>query len=327
MTQANERLPAAYEACGGCEAKRDRPIFRLEYLPANQAWALMYHDQVLRIFSSKDEAQKELDRILDVRHSNEAGEDFPSPQAVLQSALTQGYTHHERVTDGHTEGFLYSPASSGTRVTRVYFHHGKYHLDYAHLSNKPIPSTAIPIAPQPQRIAAEAGESTIVEQPMGDSNVCRPWMRIVKDPAAFSACMKLAAEVGAIEGHDKLYRILRDQMDREDQEVFVVALLDTQLHLRALSEVARGSRDRVPTPLPDVARVALHSAIAYGAMAVAVCHVHPSGKPNPSQADKEVTKAMRTGCESLGLLFLDHIVIGNGCYYSFHVGKVFRPRG
>jgi proteasome lid subunit RPN8/RPN11 len=181
--------------------------------------------------------------------------------------------------------------------------------------------------------AAEAGEafdlsampSSAVQQG-GSDDVCRPWMRVVKDPAAFSACMKLAAEVGPIEGHDRLYRILRDQMEREDQEVFVVALLDTHLNLRALSEVARGSRDRVPTPVPDVARIALHSAVAYGAMAVAICHVHPSGKPSPSDADRQVTKSMEEACEALGLLFLDHIVIGSDSYYSFKARKIFRTK-
>lgn len=177
-----------------------------------------------------------------------------------------------------------------------------------------------------QFAAESAGEEVPV--PVVEPQGCRPWIQIQKDPRAFDACMQLAQKLGPIEGHDRLYAIVREQMQREDQEVFYAILLDTQLQLRGLTEIARGARDRVPTPIPDIARSALTGAVHLGAMGLGVAHCHPSGKPHPSKADHEVTRSVETMCSTLGILFVDHIVVGSQSrgYYSFRAKKAFRPR-
>ena len=161
-----------------------------------------------------------------------------------------------------------------------------------------------------------------------EGQVCRPWVRMEKDPQAFNACMALAQKVGPLEGHDRLYEIVRQQMQREDQEVFYAIVLDTHLHLRAMSEISRGGRDRVPTPIPDLVRVATYQAVHYGGMGLGVAHCHPSGKPRPSDADKQVTEAVEAACNALGIMFVDHLVIGavGYGYYSFRKKKIFNPR-
>jgi DNA repair protein RadC len=39
-------------------------------------------------------------------------------------------------------------------------------------------------------------------------------------------------------------------------------------------------------------------------------HNHPSGDPSPSEADRRLTRRLREAAEVLGLVFLDHLIIG-----------------
>jgi hypothetical protein len=166
----------------------------------------------------------------------------------------------------------------------------------------------------------EATEAPAAVVPEGQ--VCRPWVRMEKDPQAFNACMALSQKLGAIEGHDKLYEVVRQQMEREDVEVFYAVVLGTHLELRAMSEIARGARDRVQTPMADLCRFALYQAVHYGGMGLAVAHTHPSGaRAKPSTADRDVTKAVEQGCEAMGIMFVDHIIVSANTYYSFKTGK------
>lgn len=44
-------------------------------------------------------------------------------------------------------------------------------------------------------------------------------------------------------------------------------------------------------------------------VAVVIAHNHPSENPVPSQADRDLTRAMRAACEAVGLAFVDHVVV------------------
>ena len=58
-------------------------------------------------------------------------------------------------------------------------------------------------------------------------------------------------------------------------------------------------------------------AVVLHAAAILVAHNHPSGDPRPSDEDKELTRALSRSGDLLGIQFLDHVVIGDGRYYSF----------
>jgi len=144
---------------------------------------------------------------------------------------------------------------------------------------------------------------------------CLPWVKIQRDPKRFRACLAQARKFGRITESEKFFDMVKDFMTAEDQEVFYVLLLDTQLQVRGISELARGARDRTLTPIPDALRVA----IIDGAMAFCVAHNHPSGPCEPSKADRELTKDIKAGADAVGILMLDHIVVGASTkeYYSF----------
>ena len=53
------------------------------------------------------------------------------------------------------------------------------------------------------------------------------------------------------------------------------------------------------------------------AVNVILLHNHPSGDPSPSKADIDITKDINKALDSIGIELIDHIVIGDNCYYSF----------
>jgi DNA repair protein RadC len=106
----------------------------------------------------------------------------------------------------------------------------------------------------------------------------------------------------------------RSILSGEDQEVFLVFLLDTKNKVLGYQEVARGA---VEGCLVDP-RVVFRAAVVLGASGVILCHCHPSGDPDPSTEDITLTKRMMYVGDLLGVQVLDHIVFGStgGKYVS-----------
>lgn len=72
-------------------------------------------------------------------------------------------------------------------------------------------------------------------------------------------------------------------------------------------------------------REVFREAIRLGALSIVAVHNHPSGDPNPSSADIQVTRQLREASRTVGIDLLDHIIVGNSAgdpggrgFYSFH---------
>ena len=68
----------------------------------------------------------------------------------------------------------------------------------------------------------------------------------------------------------------------------------------------------------------LSTALKDGAHAFILIHNHPSGFPLPSSEDIEFSYQLNESAEKLGLIFLDHIIVGNDSYFSFSEEKLFK---
>ncbi|MNL88291.1 hypothetical protein D3C87_2179130 [compost metagenome] len=53
-------------------------------------------------------------------------------------------------------------------------------------------------------------------------------------------------------------------------------------------------------------------ALAHNAAALILCHNHPSGNSDPSQADRMLTKRLQKALELIDVRVLDHFIIGDG---------------
>ncbi len=97
------------------------------------------------------------------------------------------------------------------------------------------------------------------------------------------------------------------------QEVFFALLLDSRHRLIGEVEVSRGSLNQSLVHPREVFAPALRESAA----AILVLHNHPSGDPQPSREDHEVTRRLARAGELLGIRLVDHVVIGAESYASF----------
>ena len=97
------------------------------------------------------------------------------------------------------------------------------------------------------------------------------------------------------------------------REHFVCALLDQRNRLIKDEVVSVGSLSHAYVRL----REAFSSAVRESAAAVAFIHNHPSGDARPSEEDRLLTTKLVDAAELLDIRLLDHVIIGDGCFYSF----------
>jgi DNA repair protein RadC len=76
------------------------------------------------------------------------------------------------------------------------------------------------------------------------------------------------------------------------------------------------SQGGVSGTVTDV-RMVMKKAVEYLASGIIVCHNHPSGNLNPSEADSKITQKIKEAGNLLDIQLLDHLIISDKDYYSF----------
>ena len=107
--------------------------------------------------------------------------------------------------------------------------------------------------------------------------------------------------------------LLMSVLENQPTEVFAILCLSTKHRVIAFHEVSRGTLDSTLVHPREVFKAALLA----NAAAIVVSHNHPSGDPSPTLEDLEVTTRLVAAGEILGIPVLNHIVIGDGRYFSF----------
>ncbi len=107
---------------------------------------------------------------------------------------------------------------------------------------------------------------------------------------------------------DEVERYFMDRMRFLDREVFKVLLVDAKGGEIACETVSIGDLSSSITHPREVFR----GAIRRGAYGVVFAHNHPSGDPAPSREDIETTRRLCEAGNILGIMVMDHIIIGNG---------------
>ncbi|MCB9994114.1 MAG: DNA repair protein RadC [Hyphomicrobiaceae bacterium] len=104
----------------------------------------------------------------------------------------------------------------------------------------------------------------------------------------------------------------RAQMAFEDKEQFRILFLDKKNGLIADEVQQTGTVDHTPVYPREVIKRALE----LSATAIILAHNHPSGDPEPSRADIDMTKAIRDIADPMGIALHDHVIIGRDGHYS-----------
>ena len=117
----------------------------------------------------------------------------------------------------------------------------------------------------------------------------------------------------------RIYNHMRPVMQDLDVEEFWVLLMNQDHRLIKKLRIAHGGISEVSV---DV-RIIMREAVLCNATIIAVCHNHPSGSIAPSRADNDLTTQIRRACETMRLKLMDHIIVTDGQYFSYHeAGKL-----
>lgn len=106
-----------------------------------------------------------------------------------------------------------------------------------------------------------------------------------------------------------LYQTLRDK----SQECFSVIFLDAKNKVIDSKILFKGTLTESAVYSREVVRVALDQRAA----ALIFAHNHPSGDPEPSKVDVQITKRLLFACKVVGITVHEHIIIGDNRYFSF----------
>lgn len=105
----------------------------------------------------------------------------------------------------------------------------------------------------------------------------------------------------------------------ETVEKMRILFLDKGLRLIHDEVHQKGTVDHIPV----FPREILKRALDLNASSVVMMHNHPSGDANPSKADIEATKEVRRLLETIGIEFVDHLIIGKSQnVYSFRAHSI-----
>jgi len=111
--------------------------------------------------------------------------------------------------------------------------------------------------------------------------------------------------------HVKSYLIAT--LANEEREVFGLILLDSQHGVLGFERLFYGTIDSAHVYPREIVKTVLNA----NAAAVILAHNHPSGNPEPSQADIALTKRLHDALRTVDVRLLDHLVIGGTDSVSF----------
>ena len=109
--------------------------------------------------------------------------------------------------------------------------------------------------------------------------------------------------------YDYLYHSMRDL----HKEMIKAVYLNSQNQILEIYDLSQGTVDASHLYTREV----LEKAISTHAVSFVLVHNHPSGRPEPSQSDCDLTKAIVQAGQVMNIKLADHIIIGDNRYYSF----------
>lgn len=112
---------------------------------------------------------------------------------------------------------------------------------------------------------------------------------------------------------DSIADLFMEEMRYYRKEFFQVLLLNSKGEIISIEKSSVGDLSSTIVHPREI----FSGAVRRSAAAVVFVHNHPSGNPEPSGEDQEVTLRLIEAGKILGIRVLDHIIIGDGIYVSF----------
>lgn len=161
-----------------------------------------------------------------------------------------------------------------------------------------------------ERLIAEAGGFAAALTDAAACNRCagqasRTDLALVRE-AGLRLTRAAAAARPVISSSPALLAYVRTELAGAPREEFRVLFLDKKNRLIRDERLGEGTVDHAPVYPREVVRRALELA----ASALILLHNHPSGDPEPSSADVEMTRQIVSAARALNLVVHDHLVVG-----------------
>ena len=122
-----------------------------------------------------------------------------------------------------------------------------------------------------------------------------------------------AVELIKITSSKRVFEIMQPIIGELPHEEFWVLFLNNSNKVISKSQLSKGG---ISGTIVDV-RLVFKLALENGATGLILCHNHPSGNLQPSDADRKITKKIKLAGDSLDVKVLDHLIITETKYYSF----------
>lgn len=120
-------------------------------------------------------------------------------------------------------------------------------------------------------------------------------------------------ELTKITSSASVFSLMQPVLGELPHEEFWILYLNNSNKIIAKAQLSKGG---ITGTVVDV-RLLYKNAIGHGATGIILCHNHPSGALSPSQADRDITKKIKSAGEHLDIKLLDHLIITEEHYYSF----------
>lgn len=110
-----------------------------------------------------------------------------------------------------------------------------------------------------------------------------------------------------------IYRLMQPIMVNQQVEELWAIYMNMSSRIVKMKRISVGG---ISQTIVDI-RIVLKEALLCNAVAVAVCHNHPSGNVRPSIADDQLTVKLSNACKTMDIRLLDHVIVTDDSYYSY----------
>ncbi|WP_334055679.1 RadC family protein [Polaribacter sp. P097] len=125
--------------------------------------------------------------------------------------------------------------------------------------------------------------------------------------------LETALEKPKITSSKAVFNLMQPIIGDLEHEEFWVLFLNNSNKVLAKNQISKGG---LTATVVDI-RLLFKRAIELASVGMIVCHNHPSGKLEPSQADKQLTEKVKRAGATLDIKLLDHLIITEKWYFSF----------
>jgi DNA repair protein RadC len=125
--------------------------------------------------------------------------------------------------------------------------------------------------------------------------------------------LEIALEKPKITSSKNVFNLMQPIIGDIEHEEFWVLFLNNSNKVLAKTQISKGG---LTATIVDV-RLLFKRALELASVGIIVCHNHPSGKLEPSNADKQITQKIKQAGVTLDIKLLDHLIVTQKSYFSF----------